>query len=173
MNELDTRTLFEVGVDRELPALLDPPDSYLRLNLGAGKKSIPGTVPMDRESGWQAPYLRDIGDDTVAAIYAFHFMEHLSGDDAVKMLSEIERVLVPGGVFYYCIPHASAESSQQDLDHKSQWTESTMKNLFNNPYYDKPHDLESQRPWRLVVHSQWIQAVVARNLCIFGQLVKV
>jgi SAM-dependent methyltransferase len=163
---MNIRETFQVGMDRQLPEFLEPPPG-IQLNLGAGNKDIPGTVRLDADMGWWAPRL-PYKLNSVGVAYAFHFLEHLDKDTALGLLREVERVLVPGGVFVSVTPHWSSECAFQDLDHKSFWTESTWKNLFDNPYYDGT----MKRDWKLRVHSCVLMGLVQRNLVVVTQLVK-
>lgn len=165
-NPRSLREVFEVGMDRSLPEFLEPPTG-VQLNLGAGKKLIEGTIPLDADNGWRAPKI-PYKDESVAAIHAYHFLEHLGKDDLLDTLLEIQRVLVVGGVLNVVVPHYSAEAAFQDLDHKTFWTESTWSNLFNNPYYDGTVN----RDWRLEVASLALMGLVGRNLVIVSQLRK-
>jgi SAM-dependent methyltransferase len=105
---------------------------------------------------------------SVGGAVAFHFMEHLAKDDAIKMIQEVERVLAPGGVFNMVTPYWMSEMAYQDLDHKTFWTENTFRNLFNNPYYDGT----MPRNWKFKVQTCLIMGVVHRNLALVTQLVK-
>ena len=159
--------LFELGMKRELPGLLHPegPD---QLNLGAGHAIIEGARNLDYPD-WDAEF-DPIPEATgaVDAIYAFHFLEHLRGDDVVRILRECERVLRPGGILTVVVPHRLSSMAFHDLDHKSFWTEDTWKTLLGTPYYDK----NRERPWRLRVHANFIMGVAERNLALFTQLVR-
>lgn len=159
------RSMFETGMDRELPEFLQPEDG-LWLNLGAGNKPLPLCINLDKPA-WQAPYL-DYHTESVAAIWAFHFLEHLDGETVIAQLREIERVLMVGGTFTCLVPHWSSEMAHQDLDHKSFWSETTWDNLLANPYYDHGQPLG----WKLQLHSCVIIGLVSRNLAILTQLVR-
>ena len=45
------------------------------LNLGAGPKFIPGTIPLDADRGWWASDGLPFADEEVAGAYAFHFLK--------------------------------------------------------------------------------------------------
>jgi hypothetical protein len=157
---------FEKGMDR-----LVEPFRYIqggiKLNLGAGRKNIPGTVRYDADMGWFAPKLAQ-PDETVTGIYAYHFLEHLERNTLLAMLHEIERVLIPGGWVNIVVPYYTSNMAHQDLDHKSWFTETTFDNLFNCPYYNGT----MPRGWKLKVNSCMIMGIVERNLALVVQLVK-
>jgi hypothetical protein len=102
----------------------------------------------------------------VATIHAYHFLEHLTGDEAVAFLREVERVLIPErGVLNFSIPYYNSVLAAQSLEHKSLWCEETFTKLFTEDtfeYYGK---------WRLRVHFQIIAGIVSRNMALLGQLV--
>lgn len=162
MNIID---MFETGMDRHVPEFISP-EQGLWLNLGAGNKKLPNCVNLDRPM-WEAPYL-DYHVESVDAVFAFHFLEHLNGEFVIHQLREIERVLKPGGTFTCLVPHWSCEMAHQDLDHRSFWSETTWDNLLKNPYYEH----YQPRDWKLYVHSCVIMGLVSRNLAVLTQLVK-
>ena len=158
---------FNAGMKKTVMEFISAPDGP-QVNLGAGSQQLPGVDNLDRSTGWKAPLL-PYGDESVAAIYAFHFMEHLEGDVAIAQLREIERVLMYQGIFVSVTPHWSCELAHQDLDHKSFWSETTWANLFGNPHYRDRQD----GAWQLELHSCVILGVASRNLAIVSQLVKI
>jgi SAM-dependent methyltransferase len=164
---LSWRSIAEAGLDRFINELEQIPDGP-RINLGAGNKEILDTTPVDVEHGWLAGNRMEFEDESVAAIYAFHFFEHLDKWDIIDTLRECERILMVGGSLFTVIPHWSAELAYKDLDHKSHWSEGTWDNLFNNTYYDGT----MPRDWRLREHATLLMGLVQRNLVIVSQLVK-
>jgi hypothetical protein len=163
---MDFQRLFALGMKRHLPELVTcPGPSY---DIGAsGKYVVPGAIPL-APPNWIFP--RDpipAADDSVATIHCYHFLEHLSGDDAVLFLREVERVLIPErGVMNFCVPYFSSLLMAQNLQHKSFWCEETFRNLFEDDTY------EHCGKWRLRVGLLVIAGVVNRNLALFGQIIK-
>jgi hypothetical protein len=103
----------------------------------------------------------------VATIHRYHFLGHLSGDDAVLFLREVERVLIPeSGVINFAIPYFSSVLMSQNLQHKSFWCEETFRTLFEDDTY------ENYGTWRLTVHFLMIGGIVNRNLALAGQIIK-
>lgn len=164
----DLVTIFEVGMDRRV-ANFYPALPGQRINLGAGRKVIEDTDPLDAEHKWWAGDAMPYADDSVSAIFAFHFFEHLEKHEIISVLRECERVLKVGGVIYTVIPHWSAELAHQDIDHKSFWTEQSWRTLFENTYYDGT----VPRDWRLQEVQTIIMGLVQRNLVIVSQLIRV
>jgi len=167
---LTVQHLFQIGMDRSLPELLTPPEG---LSIGLGESGIK-KVAADRSLGlpeWHWPHdPLPMPDASVAIFHAYHFFEHLTGEEAILLLQAIEKKLVPGGIVQFCTPYYKSNMASQDLTHKSYWTEDTFKTLFNNAYYD-PSAGRTQA-WSLRVHFQAIIGVVERNMALVGQLVK-
>jgi predicted SAM-dependent methyltransferase len=86
----------------------------LKLHLGCGKRYIPGFVHVDQDAYPHIDYRSDIrrlpsfGDDSVALIYACHCFNFFDDDEAVEVLAEWRRVLVPGGVLRLSVPDFEA-----------------------------------------------------------------
>ena len=163
---MNFQTFFALGMKRYIPDLLAP--AGVSIDVGAsGKYRVPGATMHIGSPDWLFP--RDhlpVPDDSVAVIHAYHFLEHLSGADAVLFLREVERVLKPGGVLSFSVPYFSSSLSAQDLDHKSQWCEDTFSNLFENDTYDH------FGKWQLNVHFLMVAGIAHRNLALLGQLIK-
>lgn len=176
---------FQDGMDRTIPELLDPPKeaSLPQLNLGPGNikdiRSAPkglrptiGLGPIGdakTDIGWNAPDPLPFDDESVGAVHAYHFMEHLRGEDALAVLLDVERVLVPGGVMFITTPYPGHGIYWHALDHRSAWNEETWDWLFSNGYYS----LVGNREWKLRLHACFMMGIVYRNLSLFTQLVKV
>lgn len=161
---MNFQELFMLGMKRQLPELITC--EGLSFDCGAGKYVAPGAIPLARPE-WVIP--RDkipAADKTVATIHAYHFLEHLTGDEVAFFLREVERVLIPErGVLNFSIPYYNSVLAAQSLDHKSLWCEETFNKLFNEEmfaYYGK---------WRLRVHFLMIAGIVSRNMALVGQLV--
>jgi len=166
MNLIET---FAFGIDREIVEFKQPcPESCAAVNLGAGRKMIEGAYPLDAERGWLAGQAFPYEIAEVEMIHAYHFFEHLTKDEIIHVLKECQRVLVKGGLINILVPHWSSEAAHQDLDHKSFWSESTWRNLLQNPYYSGTMG----RDWSLRERSTVLIGVVQRNLCVLTQLEK-
>ena len=162
---MDFQLLFKYAMDRSIPELIENFWHGTVLNLGAGNKFLPGTIPLDLP-GWDAdcddiPY----ADNSVLQIHAYHFLEHCK--HPVRVLQECQRVLIPGGIMNICVPYYSSAIASQDLDHKHFFTEETWKTLFKNQYYDK-----NKIEWKFRIGFNMICGIVERNLCLLTQLIK-
>lgn len=162
--------LFKIGMAREIPPLLTNyrEDSY-QLNIGAGTyKNLLNTVSIDFPE-WDARH-EDINfiDGCFDVVHCYHFLEHMEGSVAVKVLKEIERVLKVGGHANIVTPYYNSHLQAKCLDHKSSWNESTWDNLFNQYSYDN-----GTSDWKLKVHTTFIMGVEEKNLALLTQLVKI
>lgn len=162
---MNIQQLFKLGMKRDVPELIE--FSGKSLDIGASGKAVaPGATPLGLPD-WQFP--RDpipAETGTVATIHAYHFLEHLTGTDAIAFLREVERVMIPGAsVLNFCIPYYNSNQHAQDLTHKSAWCEDTFKNLFHNSWYDRGE-------WKLRIHTIMIIGIVERNLSLIGQLIR-
>lgn len=189
---MKVQTLFNLAMKRKLPELLDFQNGLV-LNLGCGNSPIPGAINLDFPH-WNAenyvieidartkhhlqhpnrayPLPAETGnllvpcpDGVVAGIHAYHFLEHVT--DPRRMLREMQRVLMPGGVINICVPHYSGSMAHHDLDHKNTYALDTWANTFATPYYNKDRE-----GWKLHVHFNAMIAVAERNAAIITQLVK-
>jgi SAM-dependent methyltransferase len=143
----------------------EPDLNGLTLNLGAGEKLIKDSVPLDLPE-WNGdedgiPY----PEESVANIYALHFLEHLH--DPLNVLRECQRVLQPRGHLNVVVPHWDTQLAHSDLDHKTYWDEETWSRIFGNTYYEKNHS-----GWRFRIGTNVLMGIDARNLLIITQLIK-
>lgn len=174
----DIQEFFKLGMARDIPPLLGSPSRVEAgarillpsLELGGGNESkhIPTTYKMGRPR-WNAevdPHI-PLEDASIGEIHAYHFFEHLTGDTAMRVLMECQRLLAPGGVLNIVVPYYNSNLQHQSLDHRSTWNEGTWQVLFSDAYFD---DLKVG--WELVVHCCFIMGIVERNLALFTQLAK-
>jgi SAM-dependent methyltransferase len=165
---IDIMGMLRLGADRpRIPSweYESRPPGGLVLNLGAGAKLIQHSVALDLPE-WDAdcdpiPY----GDETVTAIYALHFLEHVN--NPIALLRECQRVLKPRCHLNVVVPHWNTQLAHSDLDHKSSWDEETWSRIFQNEYYDKDH-----KDWSFRIGTNVLMGIDARNLLIITQLIK-
>lgn len=160
------QTLFALGMKRYLPEIKRCSGGLI-LDIGSsGAYHVPGAVSLGLPH-WHWP--RDplpCRPGTVSEIHCYHFLEHLSGEDAIAFLAEAQTALQRGGTLNYVVPYYNSSLQAQDLTHRSSWTEETFRNLFTNLAYS-PTD----HAWSLRVGFQLIAGINERNLCIIGQLI--
>lgn len=163
---------FYMGMDRDIPNMIDRTgNAPVILNLGHGAKLLPFYVTSVGLPFWDAendplPY----GNKTVDEVWAFHFLEHIRNIEHV--MAEVQRVLVPGGVFNITVPYGTCHMAVQDLNHVHFFNEDTWKHLFENPYYDTAQGHDRMVPWQFRVNVNCIMGVKGENLALMTQLVK-
>lgn len=193
---MNIQQLFALGMKRDVPQLLDFPDGPVA-NLGCGRHRLSGVINLDYPE-WDAeryeiqlprkvvmpehPLCRNEGlapngelfaqqltrcpSNFLAGIHAYHFLEHLH--DPRRMLREMQRCLMPGGVINICVPHYWGSMAHHDLDHKHNFAVDTWSNTFSAPWYDKDRE-----GWQLRIHFNMLMGVTERNVAILTQLVKI
>jgi SAM-dependent methyltransferase len=159
--------MFLWGMSRIIPTIAPLPVGPV-LNLGAGNKPLPfETINLDLPE-WDARS-DDIPfpSDSVAGVYAFHFLEHLDGEIVIRVLKECQRVLKPGGSINIVVPYYNTNLQAHDLNHKSRFCEETWRNLLCDRSYD-----HGGADWRLIIGFNVICGIVERNICLMTQLVR-
>lgn len=123
---------LQEGVDR---------GNQLKLNLGCGKRALPGFLNVDRLPGKGIDFVLDLEDypwpwpdGSIQQINARHIIEHMVFPE--RFIREIYRVLKSGGLLSLVAPHARHWSTFVP-GHRSFWTERSMS-LFvaGEPDYD-------------------------------------
>ena len=87
----------------------------MRLNVGCGDYPLDGFVNLDADPATPADvhadaleYLAGCADAACTEVYAGHFLEHLTPEDARRFLAECYRVLVPSGTCAIVVPDTYA-----------------------------------------------------------------
>ena len=83
--------------------------SYSKLHLACGKNIIDGWANIDLEGNknviaWDLTQPLPVASNSVEFIYSEHFIEHISRDQAKRLLTECYRALRPGGVLRISTP---------------------------------------------------------------------
>lgn len=98
-------------------------DSGLVLNLGCGRRRIPGALGVDCVALPEVDQVVDLerfpwpfADDSVARIYAYHWLEHVP--DFLGTLAEIQRVCRAGARLHVEAPHYSCVGAFGDPTHR-------------------------------------------------------
>ena len=88
---------------------LDSSNAEMRLDLGCGSSKRSGFVGIDltpeADIQWDIRWGIPFADKRVLEIRSDHFFEHLELSVVVKVFRECRRVLVPGGMLDFTIPH--------------------------------------------------------------------
>lgn len=103
----------------------------MKINLGCGRKYLEGYVNCDVVPAVRADRHFDLNtfpypfaDSSADEIFMDNVLEHL--DDVVRVMTELHRVLKPGGVLRIIVPYAKTDWAFQDPTHKHFFTERSM-----------------------------------------------
>lgn len=113
----------------------------MKLNLGCGKRKIPGFENVDNQERVNPDLLLDVTkglpyeDGSVDEVMAIDFIEHLERGQVLALMDEVYRVLKPGGRFLFIVPSDEGRGAWQDPTHKSAWNINTWKLYFTDPRY--------------------------------------
>lgn len=105
-------------------------------------------------------------DESVSEIASYHTLDHLTPQQVVNTLREVERVLIPGGTFTNIVPHADSQLAKECIWHSTRFMIDTWRNIFSERQY--AHDGE----WNLEVGLNFVFGLAERNTVLVTQLVK-
>lgn len=84
--------------------------THLKLHLGAARRRLAGFLNIDREDSEGLDLVADVSDlsafqdSSVSEIYSSHTLEYFNREEVIPVLSEWNRVLVPGGKVFISVP---------------------------------------------------------------------
>lgn len=121
---------------RKLPANIL--DGKLVLDIGCGRKKLPGSVGLDHMplpgvdvvASLEQPL--PFEDEEFDAVYANQVLEHVR--DMVGLMSEIHRILRPGGIFLAHVPYFRSSWAHIDPTHVRSFTVNTMDFFVKGTY---------------------------------------
>jgi SAM-dependent methyltransferase len=100
----------------------------LKVDIGGGLNPFPGYFTVDlRDTADLKADLNDgipLPNNSVGVLNASHIIEHLI--DKTKIMSEIHRVLAPGGWAFIEVPSTDGRGAYQDPTHVSYWNENSF-----------------------------------------------
>ena len=121
----------------------------MKLNLGVGKNRLEGYVGLDIRPEVNPDVLCDIlqglpyDDSSVEEVVALDFLEHIPIQSTIFVITEIWRVLEPGGIFKSSTPDAEhGQGSWIDPTHVNPWVEGRWL-YFSNPACREVYDIEA------------------------------
>lgn len=116
----------------------------LRLHLGCGRNPMKGWVNIDMAPGPGVDLVQDLDvgvgrsmrlpfqDDSVDAIYAAHFLEHIR--NPLPLMQELYRVAKPNAQAVFRVPYGSSDDAFEDPTHVRQLFVHSW-GYFSQPYY--------------------------------------
>ena len=101
------------------------------INLGCGNMKLPDEIGVDIIDGPMVDIVTDLDqyplpfdDDSVDIVRSAHCFEHL--ENIVTLMEDIHRLLKPGGLLEFTVPHVSNIGFFRDPTHKHSFTFGTM-----------------------------------------------
>ncbi len=94
----------------------------MKIDLGCGRSKAPGYLGVDRRPLPGVDVVADLeaplpfGDDSVDAVFTRSVLEHL--DRLPEVLSELHRIVKPGGEIHVLVPHFSSPLAFSDYTHR-------------------------------------------------------
>lgn len=127
----------------------------VRIDLGCGNHKREGYIGFDvsdfgQEHIWDARTDRlPFEDGAVDEVFASHFLEHLDGEQIIKLVNgEIHRVLKPGGQAWFVVPHKDHPKAHT-VWHKTFFTEFTFRNLLEEVTFHNIVTDDHVRMWEI------------------------
>jgi SAM-dependent methyltransferase len=139
-----------------------------KVDIGGGLNPYPGYYSIDlRKDANMVADLNDgipLPDNSVGVLNASHIIEHLN--DKTKIMSEIYRVLAPGGWAFIEVPSTDGRGAFQDPTHVSYWNENCFL-YYTNKYLADFVDNNTIRfqEYRRETHfpNEWMKSI---NVCV-------
>lgn len=99
----------------------------MKINLGSGPRKLDGYVNIDIQGQCNPDLCHDVldglpfSDNSVDEVCAFDFLEHMPVGRQIDVVTDIWRVLKPGGRFEHFTPSTDGRGAFCDPTHKSFW----------------------------------------------------
>lgn len=139
-SNFEFRDFFYLAFKRDFPNIIKPIGTNI-INFGCGNSPIEGAINYDIDScGGKAilldmnEYPYDIESDSADCIHCYHALEHV--DFPLKTLQEFGRIIKPQAPINIVVPYWKSQMAYSSLDHKSFWSEETIKKHYYNNYYN-------------------------------------
>ena len=174
---LNFEDLFRNGMKRSCGYIESAPEGEI-IDLGASEHRVLGATHFGRDiedgpgANWEAPIL-PIDNGEIAAVHTYHFLEHLRSEKLARMMQEIERVLMVGGLVYMCVPWAGAGLAFANTEHESFWNEESLRHLGVHKAGETRMKYHSAVVSQLVVDWLVIAGITSFNMAMLAQLRKV
>ncbi len=98
----------------------------LKLDLGSGSRPYKDYLGVDNAIKNKLVvkkdvliFLKSLSKNSVSHIYSRHYLEHTDSDQFLKILHEIDRVLIKNGEMIFTVPHYSNPFYYSDPTHKT------------------------------------------------------
>jgi predicted SAM-dependent methyltransferase len=99
-----------------------------RLHLGSGDHVLPGWANIDAlalpgVTPWDLRKPLPVADDSIDLIYSEHFIEHVTRDQAARLLGDCHRALRPGGVIRLSTPDLAKLIEEYQAGRLDEWAD--------------------------------------------------
>jgi O-antigen biosynthesis protein len=140
----------------------------LKVDIGGGINPYPNYTTIDLRE--DADYVADLNngiplpDNSVGVLNASHILEHLH--DKHKIMSEIHRVLSPGGWAFIEVPSTDGRGAFQDPTHVSYWNENCFlyyTNSYLGNFIDNTEIRFQEYRRQTWFPNEWLQSI---NVCV-------
>lgn len=111
-----------------------------RLNLGCGFRRMDGYINIDNRELPGVDLVCDVteglpfDDNTMEEIFCQDFLEHIPIGQTIAVITDIWRVLKPGGKFHHVTPSTDGRGAFQDPTHVSFWNRNSWY-YYTHPKY--------------------------------------
>jgi SAM-dependent methyltransferase len=129
--------------------------SDMVLDLGCGNTKVCGAIGIDNVALPGVDIVHDLLDfpypfesDSVDTVYLRHVIEHFAFDDSGRILSEVHRILRPGGIVHIRVPHAFSIAAWADPTHRTSFTYGSAR--FFDASSPKAYYKETDSRWQLI-----------------------
>jgi len=138
------------------------PGRHAVLDIGCGRRKIPGALGIDRDSSSDADIVHDLNcfpypfeDSFFDFINIDNVLEHL--EDVVRVMEEVHRIGRPGSVVRIVVPYFRSKWAYTDPTHRHFFTSSSF-NYFEpgNPYHERYHYSNVHFRIRKIIYDEHI-----------------
>ncbi len=108
------------------------------LDIGCGRKKLPGAIGLDRVALPGVDVVGDLNhrlpfaDNEFEAVHANQVLEHV--DNIVELIYEVHRILKPGGIFIIHAPYFRSSWAHIDPTHIRSFTVNSMDYFVNGTF---------------------------------------
>ena len=149
-----------------------------QINLGCGDTRIRGHIGVDVRPGAYVDVVADglrlpFPDDSVEAVRAFDFLEHVRNDQRIAIIDEIWRVLKHDGAFEHMTPSTDGRGAFQDPTHTAFWNINSWlyfcpsmvggRRFYGILAQFLPHALEDKKTGPGVIHTYGLFSAIKKN----------
>jgi SAM-dependent methyltransferase len=106
-----------------------PPEVYKTIDLGCGENKVEGAIGVDEAALPGVDVVHDLlsfpypfGENRAEEVYLRNVLEHFALSDIRKILREVHRMLLPGGVVHIHVPHVFSVAGWADPTHRTWFT---------------------------------------------------